>query len=161
MVSRILLDWNSSHLECYAVSAGKYLAVDTTLHTGIRESSETLLWETQMSHILSLFIYTQSSAHAYHHICNEQSLWLKCRVRPTNLCPYIFKYGTSSVSVYCVSLPEVFWVHVFENMTGIILLNNILFDRFCRRQGVSGLAEWLIAYQEGLCSMELAKRVIC
>lgn len=134
--------------------------MDTVLHTRIPESLETLLWETQMSHILALFTYTQSSAHAHHHICNEQSLWLKCRVRPTDLCLYIFKYGTSSVSVYCVSLPEVFWVHVFENMIGVILLNHILFDRFCRRQGISGLAKWLIAYQEGLCSMELAKRVI-
>lgn len=152
----MLLDWNSSLLGCYAVSAGKYLALDTMLHTRVLESSET-----QMSHILALFTYTQTSARARHHICNELSSWLKCRVRPTNLSPYIFKYGTSSMSVYCDSLPEVFWVHIFENMTGVILLNHILFDRFCRMQGISGLTEWLVVYQEGLCSMELAKRVIC
>lgn len=161
MVSRLLLDWNSSLLGCYAVSAGKFLAMDTMLHTRVFESSEILLWETQMSHILAHFTYAHNSAHAHHHICNKHSLWLKCRVRPTNLCVYIFKYGTSSVSVYCVSLPEVFRVHVFGNMTGIILLNHILFDRFCRRQGICGLAEWLVAYEEGLCSMELTKRVIC
>jgi len=114
MVSRILLDWNSSLLGCYAVSAGKYLAVDTMLRSRVLESLETLLWETQMLHILALFTSTHTSIRAHHHICNEQNSWLKCRVRPTNMCLYIFKYGTSSLSVYCVSLPEVFWIHVFE-----------------------------------------------